>query len=514
MNNANHKAKIALASLALALSLPVLFLTATKASPALAEWTNTGKINLMNNVPKPAGYSEACFLDTRTNGLRDRNENAIANNPLCKCVTGVKEVPNGSNPASWLIDANKPNNDPSNYDYEAKLRENNAVNSYCSCRNNYSAGYCSCVYADKRPETDCKEYKPPQTTYKNVQSPDRVTYNSLAECRATGQSYAYCNCRMNGGTNQRCYGMLGTDSAFTKSQDTCIKDMGTRAPATQTFNYCSCTAAGGDEVKCQSSSGIDKIVQGGGATGVIVKDPKASQLSDEQKKRLAEMGLLEDEDTEGAGGSAGGTVAPKKAQRLLGLPSIIPDCARKTDGAPPSLNCLMQVFGNIANLIIGITGSIALLMFVWGGFKIVTAAGEEKKIGEGKEILKNAVIGIFIIMLSGYVVNYALGKLGVVAPVQGGKCQVGVSPIKTSSSGNGIIVNVEGKDMCVATGTGCAALAKSNYACTDYRKREGGKTDCITGICGGDQYNICCPTGAAAPAPAPTPTPAAPAAAK
>jgi hypothetical protein len=496
MNTANQKVKITLASLVLALALPILFLAATKTSPAMAQLTNTGKIYLMNNVPKPAGYYEKCFLDTRTNGLRDRNENAMANNWACKCVTGIGDAKNGSNPTSWLINASSPSNDPKNYDYEAKLRENNAVDDYCRCRNNYSAGYCSCVYADKRPEADCKEYKPPQTTYKNVQSPDKVTYASLAECRATGQSYAYCNCRMNGGSNDRCYGILGSNSSFTQLQESCIKELGAQAPATQTFNYCSCTAAGTDEAKCQASSGIDQFVSGGGATGTIVKDPKASQLTDEQKKRLASMGLAEEEGTSGdaASGGTSGTVAPKKTSRLLGLPSIVPECARKTDGAPPSLNCLMQVFGNIANLIIGVTGSIALLMFVWGGFKIVTAAGNDKKVGEGKEILENAIIGIFIIMLSGYVVNYAMGKLGVVAPVQGGKCQVGVTPVKTSASGNGIIVNAGGTNLCVASGNGCKALEKSGFACTDYRQREGGQTDCITGICGGDKYNICCPT--------------------
>ncbi|MBN1584889.1 hypothetical protein JW899_00795 [Candidatus Uhrbacteria bacterium] len=91
---------------------------------------------------------------------------------------------------------------------------------------------------------------------------------------------------------------------------------------------------------------------------------------------------------------------------------IVPECARATPANTiPQLSCVMEMFGNVATMILGVTGSFALLMFVYGGFLMVTSAGDSSKVSAGKKVLTNAVIGIFIIMVSGIALRYALGIL-------------------------------------------------------------------------------------------------------
>ena len=98
--------------------------------------------------------------------------------------------------------------------------------------------------------------------------------------------------------------------------------------------------------------------------------------------------------------------------------TIVPECARvkATYGQAvpvPQLSCMMEMFGNIALLILGITGSLALLMFVYGGFMIILSGGEAGRVIKGKTIIRNAVIGILIIMTSGVILQYGLQKIGI-----------------------------------------------------------------------------------------------------
>jgi hypothetical protein len=108
-----------------------------------------------------------------------------------------------------------------------------------------------------------------------------------------------------------------------------------------------------------------------------------------------------------------------------GLPPIVPECARKQAKYAPSLACALETFGNIAQLILGITGSFALLMFVYGGFVMLTSGGASERVSKGKTILTNAVIGILIIFTSGMLIQYGLGRLKITQPVIGQACDAG-----------------------------------------------------------------------------------------
>lgn len=61
---------------------------------------------------------------------------------------------------------------------------------------------------------------------------------------------------------------------------------------------------------------------------------------------------------------------------------------------------LESFIGRLIKAILGLSGSVALLMFVWGGFQYLWSGGDPKKVEKGKETLKNAVLGIVIIFFA------------------------------------------------------------------------------------------------------------------
>ena len=85
---------------------------------------------------------------------------------------------------------------------------------------------------------------------------------------------------------------------------------------------------------------------------------------------------------------------------------LIPNCALGTYNAQrgiyeqktaPDLNCVEQILVNVAQIILGLSGAIALLMFIYGGFLWLTAAGSSSKVQQGTKIMVGTVIGLVII---------------------------------------------------------------------------------------------------------------------
>lgn len=60
------------------------------------------------------------------------------------------------------------------------------------------------------------------------------------------------------------------------------------------------------------------------------------------------------------------------------------------------LNCLPTYFGNILQAMIPLIGFIAFLMLMFGGFRILTSAGDAKGLEAGKQTLTLAIVGIVL----------------------------------------------------------------------------------------------------------------------
>jgi len=59
---------------------------------------------------------------------------------------------------------------------------------------------------------------------------------------------------------------------------------------------------------------------------------------------------------------------------------------------------LSQIALNVLNFLLGVAGTLTIIMMVIGGMMYLTSAGDEDRIKKGKEIFVNSVIGIVIIM--------------------------------------------------------------------------------------------------------------------
>jgi hypothetical protein len=64
---------------------------------------------------------------------------------------------------------------------------------------------------------------------------------------------------------------------------------------------------------------------------------------------------------------------------------------------PIGTTSLATFIGRIINAGMGVLGSVTLLVFFYGGFLWLTSAGDAKKVDEGTNIMKWAVIGLVII---------------------------------------------------------------------------------------------------------------------
>lgn len=88
-------------------------------------------------------------------------------------------------------------------------------------------------------------------------------------------------------------------------------------------------------------------------------------------------------------------------------------CVTKYDCGDYSLNDMVAIAIRAANWILGIVGSITLLMFVYGGFLFLTSSGSSEQIKKAKSVLVAAVIGLIIVFSSYLIIKFILGQMGV-----------------------------------------------------------------------------------------------------
>ncbi len=97
---------------------------------------------------------------------------------------------------------------------------------------------------------------------------------------------------------------------------------------------------------------------------------------------------------------------------------IIDPNASGTNGGKPyekgeyTLNDILAIAIGASRWILGIVGSLALVMFIYGGFMFLISAGSSEKIGQAKKIIVAAVIGLLIVFASYLIIKFVLQSLG------------------------------------------------------------------------------------------------------
>lgn len=80
-------------------------------------------------------------------------------------------------------------------------------------------------------------------------------------------------------------------------------------------------------------------------------------------------------------------------------------------GSLSKSNSPIQIITNIINIALGFLGIIAVGIILMGGFKWMTAAGNEDKTTEAKQLLGAGVIGLVIILASWALATFVIKNI-------------------------------------------------------------------------------------------------------
>lgn len=81
------------------------------------------------------------------------------------------------------------------------------------------------------------------------------------------------------------------------------------------------------------------------------------------------------------------------------------------DSGKCTLDDILQLLVNLSIFIFGISGSVMMLIIVYGGFKWILAQGDSGKITEGKNALIGGIVGLGIIMGAYAAINVIVSVL-------------------------------------------------------------------------------------------------------
>lgn len=70
-----------------------------------------------------------------------------------------------------------------------------------------------------------------------------------------------------------------------------------------------------------------------------------------------------------------------------------------------------DIAANVINIILGFLGIIAVIIILIGGFKWMTAGGNEDKVSEARKLIVAGVIGLVIILASYGIATFVLSSL-------------------------------------------------------------------------------------------------------
>lgn len=109
-----------------------------------------------------------------------------------------------------------------------------------------------------------------------------------------------------------------------------------------------------------------------------------------------------------AGGSSGGAnIEGNLACGTTDLKLDQGDCKSKLSGGTSRINNIITDAINIFSIIVGI---VAVIMIIVGGFKYITSGGDSGNITSAKNTIIYAVIGLVIVALAQFLVQFVLDK--------------------------------------------------------------------------------------------------------
>lgn len=97
------------------------------------------------------------------------------------------------------------------------------------------------------------------------------------------------------------------------------------------------------------------------------------------------------------------------ALALLALPAVVRAQAALTN--PLGTTDIPTIIGNVVKALLGLSGAVALLVFVWSGILMIAAGGNADQIKKAKSSLIWATIGLVVIFTAYTLVATLIGAL-------------------------------------------------------------------------------------------------------
>ena len=94
-----------------------------------------------------------------------------------------------------------------------------------------------------------------------------------------------------------------------------------------------------------------------------------------------------------------------------GYRGFIPACALRDVDRCRNINDLLIVLINMGEYVFGLIGSVAFVVFIYGGFVVVTSFGNAEKVKKGYQVLGAAVIGLIIAFSAYLLVDFILDTI-------------------------------------------------------------------------------------------------------
>jgi Type IV secretion system pilin len=92
------------------------------------------------------------------------------------------------------------------------------------------------------------------------------------------------------------------------------------------------------------------------------------------------------------------------------LANISADCEAK---GTCQLSDFLIVGVNVTKVILGVSGSIILIMLVYGGFLWLVSAGNSSRVEQGKKVLSSSLLGLIIVFGAYSLIGLILAAFGI-----------------------------------------------------------------------------------------------------
>lgn len=75
-------------------------------------------------------------------------------------------------------------------------------------------------------------------------------------------------------------------------------------------------------------------------------------------------------------------------------------------------NDLQTTVVNIVRIVLGLLGIVGVVMLIYGGYVWLTASGNDEAVDKGKNVIRAAITGLIVILLSWSIVTYVITTSG------------------------------------------------------------------------------------------------------